>query len=350
MSDDRDAKLTQETPQPGRLDRATFEEQVEPLRRELRLHCYRMLGSPQEAEDLVQETYLRAWRSLDSFAGRGPLRAWLYRIATNACLNALASRKDEHRWLPEQHSPPSEQVPDGDPSTDIPWLVPYPDSLIAGIADEAPNPAVRYETRESVQLAFLAVIQQLPPRQRAALLLCDVLGWSAGETASLLGGSSTSINSVLQRARATLSQRFPEDRTRETSSAQGERALLDRYVRAWEGADTEGFVALLKEDATLAMPPWTYWYRGRDWSRAFFAKAWTVFAGFRLVAIGANCQPAFAFYACKPGDEIFRAHSVQILEIRGGAIASMTKYVKPLGPALFADFGLPLNLPTTSNT
>ena len=346
MSDDRDAKLTEGTPQPDRLDRETFEQQVEPLRRELRLHCYRMLGSPQEAEDLVQETYLRAWRSLDSFVGRGPLRAWLYRIATNACLNALASRKDAHRWLPEQHSPPSEQLPDGDPSTDIPWLAPYPDALLAGIADEAPNPAVRYETRESVQLAFLAVIQQLPPRQRAALLLCDVLGWSADETASLLGGSSTSINSVLQRARATLCQRYPEGRTRGTLPDQGEQALLDRYVRAWEGADAEGFVALLKEDATLAMPPWTHWYRGRDWSRAFFSKAWTAYAGFRLVAIEANCQPAFAFYACKSGEAIFRAHSVQILEIREGAIAAMTKYLKPLGPALFADFGLPLNLQT----
>jgi RNA polymerase sigma-70 factor (ECF subfamily) len=346
MSNERDVKLIQATPQPDRLDRESFEQQVEPLRRELRVHCYRMLGSPQEAEDLVQETYLRAWRSLDSFVGRGPLRAWLYRIATNACLNALASRKGASRWLPEQHSPPSEQLPDGDPSTDIPWLVPYPDSLLAGIADQAPNPAVRYETHESVQLAFLAVIQQLPPRQRAAVLLCDVLGWSAAETASLLGGSSTSINSVLQRARATLSQRYPEGRTPGTSLDQGERALLDRYVRAWEGADAEGFVALLKEDATLAMPPWTHWYRGRDWSRAFFTKAWTAYAGFRLVAIGANGQPAFAFYACKRGEAVFRAHSVQILEIRAGAIAAMTKYVKPLGPALFADFGLPLELQT----
>jgi RNA polymerase sigma-70 factor, ECF subfamily len=341
MSDTRDAKSTQPMPHPDRLDRETFEQQVEPLRRELRLHCYRMVGSPQEAEDLVQETYLRAWRSLDSFVGRGPLRAWLYRIATNACLNALASRKDAQRWLPEQRSLPSEQMPDGDASIDIPWLVPYPDSLLTGVADAAPNPAARYEMRESVQLAFLAVIQQLPPRQRAALLLCDVLGWSAGETASLLGGSPTSINSVLQRARATLSQRYPEDRTRETASDQGERALLDRYVRAWEGADAEGFVALLKEDATLAMPPWTHWYRGRNWSRAFFSKAWAAYAGFRLVAVRANCQPAFAFYACKPGETIFRAHSVQILELREGAIAAMTKYLKPLGPALFADFGLP---------
>ena len=174
---------------------------MEALRREVLLHCYRMVGSPQESEDLVQETFLRAWRSFDSFEGRGPLRAWLYRIATNVCLNSLASRKDARRFLPDQHSPASEEMPDGAPATDIPWLAPYPDSLLAGIADERPNPAARYETRESVQLAFLALIQQLSPRQRAALLLCDVLGWSAAETASLLGGSPTSINSVLQRTR-----------------------------------------------------------------------------------------------------------------------------------------------------
>jgi RNA polymerase sigma-70 factor (ECF subfamily) len=221
----------------------------------------------------------------------------LYRIATNVCLNALASRKDAHRWLPEQRSSASEQMPNREPATDIPWLAPYPDVQM-GIADEAPGPAVRYETRESVQLAFLALIQQLPPRQRAALLLCDVLGWSAAETASLLGGSSASINSVLQRARATLSERYPEGRAR--------------------------------------------WYRGRESIRRFFSMAWTVYGGFRLVPTGANCQPAFAFYSARPGEAIFRAHSLQILEIRGDAIAAMTKYMKPLGPALFVDFGLPL--------
>jgi RNA polymerase sigma-70 factor (ECF subfamily) len=146
-----------------------------------------------------------------------------------------------------------------------------------------------------------------------------------------------------------LSQRYPEGRTRGPSSDQGERALLDRYVRAWEGADAEGFVALLKEDATIAMPPWAHWYRGRDWSRAFFSQAWTAYAGFRLVPIRANCQPAFAFYACKPGETDFRAHSVQILEIRGSAIAAMTKYVSPLAPALFVDFGLPFTLQTSSS-
>jgi RNA polymerase sigma-70 factor, ECF subfamily len=343
MSDNHPSNPPQPTADSNQLDRASFERQVEPLRRELRLHCYRMLGSPHEAEDLVQETYLRAWRSLDSFEGRSSVRSWLYRIATNACLNALASRKYSHRLLPEQRSPPSEQMPSGEPSTDIPWLAPYPDSQLAALADAAPNPAARYEIRESVQLAFLAVIQQLPPRQRAALLLCDVLGWSAAETASLLGGSSASINSVLQRARGMLSVRCPEDRVRTPSASDlGQRELLERYVRAWEGADIQGFVSLLKEDATFAMPPWEYWYRGRDSIRTFFSRAWTAYAGFRLVAVGANCQPAFAFYSCKSGEAIFHAHSVTLLEIRGGVIAAMTKYMKPIGPALFVDFGLPL--------
>lgn len=343
MSDHRKPESTEPTAHPDKLDRKTFEQQAEPLRRELRLHCYRMVGSPQEAEDLVQETFLRAWRSFDSFEGRSSLRAWLYRIATNVCLNALTSRKDAQRFLPEQHSPPTEQMPNGDPATDIPWLAPYPDSLFAGIADAGLNPAARYETRESVQLAFLAVIQQLSPRQRAALLLCDVLGWSVAETASLLGGSPISINSVLQRTRATLSERYPEGRPQGSAAPDiSQRTLLDRYVRAWEGTDLEGFVSLLKEDATYAMPPYRQWYRGRESIRTFFSKVWKSYGGFRLTATGANGQPAFGLYSCKPGEAIFRAHSIQILEIRGDAIAALTMYMKPLGPPLFADFGLPL--------
>lgn len=322
-------------------DRAAFERQLQHLRRELRLHCYRMLGSAAEAEDLVQETYLRAWRSLEGFEGRASVRNWLYRIATNACLNALASRRDAQRFLPDQYSPPTEAMPAGDPSTDLPWLAPYPDTQLAGIVDEAANPAARYEIRESVQLAFLALIQRLPPRQRATLLLCDVLGWSAAETATLLGGSSASINSVLQRARATLSERYPEGRVRGSlASDQGQRELLDRYVRAWEGVDIDGFVSLLREDATFAMPPWKNWYQGRDSIRRFFSKVWKAYGGFRLAATGANCQPAFAIYSSKPGEAIFSAHSIQILDVRDGGIAALTQYVKPLGPPLFTDFGL----------
>jgi len=157
-----------------------FEQLAEPFRREIKLHCYRMLGSLHEAEDLVQETYLRAWRSFDSFEG-GSFRAWLYRIATNACLNAIASRKSIQRWLPDQQGPAAVQTTVGAPATDVAWLEPYPDSNLEGIADDAPNPEARYTSREAVQLAFVATIQQLPPRQRAALLLCDVVGWTATE-------------------------------------------------------------------------------------------------------------------------------------------------------------------------
>ena len=181
--------------QTSERSKETFERLAEPLRREIKLHCYRMLGSLHDAEDLVQETYLRAWRSFEGFEG-GSFRAWLYRIATNACLNALASRKHAQRFLPDQRAPASTQMPDGSPATDVAWLEPYPDSNLEGIADEAPDPEARYTSREAVQLAFVAAIQELPPRQRAALLLCDVLGWAAAEAATLLGGSAASINST----------------------------------------------------------------------------------------------------------------------------------------------------------
>src|SRR5215470_14200844 len=193
-----------ETPHQEQVSRRTnqaFERLAEPFRRELKLHCYRMLGSMHEAEDLVQEAYLRAWRSFDSFEGRGSFRAWLYQIATNACLNALESRRSMQRWLPDQRAPASSEMPDGIAAPDVAWLEPYPDSYLEGIADDAANPEARYASREAVQLAFVAAIQELPPRQRAALLLCDVLGWAAHETATLLGGSTASINSILQRAR-----------------------------------------------------------------------------------------------------------------------------------------------------
>jgi len=260
-------------------------------------------------------------------------------------LNALASRKDHHRLLPHQHSLPTQQMPSGDPPTDITWLAPYPDSKLMGIADEAPGPAARYETHESVQLAFLALIQQLPPRQRAVVLLCDVLGWSAHEVTSLLGGSHASVNSALQRARATLSKRYPEDRPRAASiQDEAQRTLIERYVRAWEGADLDGFVSLLKEDASYAMPPWPLWYQGRDSIRAFLTHVWRGRSGFRLVATGANGQSAFALYNCRPGDPIYRAHSIEVLEIQGDAISALTKYMKPLAQGLFAEFGLPLTL------
>jgi RNA polymerase sigma-70 factor, ECF subfamily len=215
-----------------RSDKA-FERLAEPFRRELKLHCYRMLGSVHQAEDVVQETYIRAWSSFGSFEGRGSFRAWLYQIATNACLNALASRKNGRRWLPEQRAPATAEMPNGTPAPEVVWLEPYPDSNLEGVADDAPNPEARFASREAVQLAFVATIQELPPRQRAVLLLCDVLGWPAAEAATLLGGSTASVNSALQRARETLAKRYPNGRppvAPRPSPAQ--QKLLARYLQA----------------------------------------------------------------------------------------------------------------------
>ena len=324
-------------------DRDAFRRLAEPYRRALQLHCYRMLGSFQDAEDLVQETFLRAWSRLDGFRGRGSFRNWLYRIATNACLDVLASRASHRRVLPETLGPPSDRMPEGGPATDIPWLEPYPDAALEGVADAAPGPDARYEMREAIQLAFVAAIQHLPPRQRAVLLLCDVLSWSAAESARMLKTSVASVNSALQRARATLEKRLPAAHSgTQPPMHDGERALLERYVRAWERADLDGFVELLREDAVYRMPPFQQWYFGRGAIRAFFSTAWRSYAGFRLVPTRANRQPAFAVYCRSRKDPEWRAHSIQVLTIKGGSIDTLTKF---LSPPLFRAFGLPADLP-----
>jgi RNA polymerase sigma-70 factor, ECF subfamily len=324
----------------------TFERLAEPHRREIKLHCYRMLGSLHEADDLVQDTYLRAWRSFDSFDPGGSFRAWLYKIATNACLNALASRKRVQRWLPDHRAPPTTQMPDGKPAADVAWLEPYPDAELVAVADEAPNPEARYAADESVQLAFVAAIQYLPPRQRAVLLLCDVLGWAASEAAALLGGSTASINSALQRARDTLATRYADRAPsvhRRADAAQKE--LLARYLEAWEGLDLGNFVALLKEDATYTMPPLPQWYAGREGIRTFFEWAFKLYAGFRLVPMQANRQPAFAAYSRSTPEVSWTAHSIQVLTLEEGGISRLTLFAKPDSPRLFEAFGLPLILP-----
>jgi RNA polymerase sigma-70 factor, ECF subfamily len=328
-----------------------FEELAEPFRRELKVHCYRMLGSLHEAEDLVQETYLRAWRSFDTFEGpRSSFRAWLYRIATNACLDALASRKHAQRLLPDQRAPATAEMPDGRPATDVEWLEPYPDSDLERVADDAPNPEARYTSRQAMQLAFVAVIQQLPPRQRAVLLLCDVLGWSAAEAATLLGGSIASVNSALQRARETLAKRYPDGRPPAALPPNpAQQQLLGRYLRAWEGLDLDSFVSLLKEDATYTMPPLPQWYAGREAIHTFFGWAWKLYGGFRMVPIAANQQPAFAAYSRTGADAPWTAHSIQLLSLEQDKISRLTLFAKPAGPRLFHAFGLPLGLPDAAD-
>jgi RNA polymerase sigma-70 factor (ECF subfamily) len=324
-----------------------FERLAEPFRRELKVHCYRMLGSVHDADDLVQETYLRAWRHFNSFEPGTSLRAWLYRIATNACLNALASRKSGRRLLPSQLGAATTGMP-GAPATDIAWLEPIPDSDLSGVADEAPSPEARYVSREAVQLAFVATLQQLPPRQRAAVLLCDVLGWAASEAATLLGNSTASINSALQRARDTLDKRYPEGRPQVTQRLDAANVkLLDRYLRAWESHDVDAFVELLKEDASVTMPPWREWFVGREAVRSFFAMVWKTCAGLRLVPTAANGQPAFAVYEKNALDGTWNAHSIHVLTPDHGAIGALTLFVEP---QLFHAFALPLILPAIASS
>jgi RNA polymerase sigma-70 factor (ECF subfamily) len=327
-----------------------FARLAEPYRREIKLHCYRMLGSLFEAEDLVQETYLRAWRGFDGFAG-GSFRAWLYRIATNACLDVLASRKDVRRLLPDREIPAATVVgmPQGAPPPDIAWLEPYPDFELEGLADDALNPEARYAAHEAVQLAFLAAIQHLPPRQRAVLLMCDVLGWAAAEAAALLGGSTASVNSALQRARETLARHYPQGRPSVAPRPNpDEQKLLARYLRAWEAHDLDSFMALLKEDATFTMPPWAQWYAGREAIGSFVSLAWQACGGLRLVPTAANGQSAFAVYQRTGADGQWVAHAIQVLTLADDKIAAMTVFVPPTGPRLFVPFGLPPTLPAAA--
>jgi RNA polymerase sigma-70 factor (ECF subfamily) len=303
-----------------------------------------MLGSIHDADDMVQETLLRAWRGIARFEERASLRSWLYRIATNTCLNALASRASASRILPATDVPPPPGMPGPAPSTEVAWLEPYPDTALEGIPDTAPGPDARYELRESVRLAFIAAIQLLPPRQRAVLLLRDVLGWSAAEAARMLDTSVASVNSALQRARGVLEKRLAKAPSQRDVPTDAQQALLERYVRAWEQVDVAAFVAILREDAVFTMPPWPHWYRGREAIGAFFT--WTARPGghapFRLVPTAANGQPAFAFYGrWSGGGAEWRAHSLQVLDVEGDRVVTMTSFVTP---SLFASFRLPETL------
>jgi RNA polymerase sigma-70 factor, ECF subfamily len=321
------------------LSKADFAAAAETHRRALKLHCYRMLGSLHEAEDAVQETMLRAWRGFDDFEARASIKNWLYRIATNAALNMVASRSKRGRMMPAQLGGPSTERPQGRPDADALWVEPYPDSELESLPDPAAGPDARYELRESIRLAFITAIQQLPPRQRAALLLADVLGWSAIEVAAVLDASVASVNSALQRARAKLAT-LDRDARQAPIADEHQRSLLERYVRAWESADLERFVALLKEDAVYSMPPWREWYKGRGSIGDFFGAVWPAYRGFRLAPVGANLQPAFALYSlCAEGR--WNAHSLQLLSLDKDGIATLTMFMQPLAQGLFPAFQLP---------
>jgi RNA polymerase sigma-70 factor, ECF subfamily len=314
-------------------DEAAFTALTERYRRELQVHCYRMLGSLEDAEDLVQETFLRAWRNRRSFQGRSSFRAWLYRIATNACLDALEGRP---RLAQSAQANPAE----------IPWLQPYPDQLLEGIAPSDEQPDAVVVAKETIELAYLVAVQHLAPRPRAVLILRDVLGWSAKETAALLDASVAAVNSALQRARAALKEHLPRRRTEWVAGAdpsEEERALLQRYVDASERGDGDALVELLREDARFTMPPEPTVVVGREKVVAFWVEGGfgsDSFGHFRCVLTRANTQPAVACYLRRPGESEYRALALDVLRIEEGAVAEVTTFV----PDVFPAFGLPQTL------
>ena len=330
-----------------RGDSRSFSELTEPFRRELQVHCYRILGSLHEAEDMVQETMLRAWKRLDTYEGRASFRSWLYKIATNACLDALDQRRSR-RLLPSQCSPaadPHTQI--ALPSPELIWLEPIPDEWLGD--SSALNPEARYTKSESVSLAFLTALQALPPRQRAVLILRDVLDFSANETAEVLELTIPSVNSALHRARTTLSQNYEAGERRVSPGSQTDARtqwLLDHFVKAWENADVDGLVALLKEDAALAMPPSPSWFQGREAIRVFVAATvfsdGGMFAGraanrWRLLRTNANGCPAFGIYQQTDANR-YHAFGIHVLEVEGDQLSQLTSFIDPSLPARF---GLP---------
>ncbi|HEY4025852.1 MAG TPA: RNA polymerase subunit sigma-70, partial [Candidatus Dormibacteraeota bacterium] len=272
-------------------DQEAFRQLVEPHRRELCLHCYRILGSLHDAEDALQDTLLAAWQGLRGFEGRSSFRTWLYRIATTRSLNAVRSRG--RRPATEPAMPPGD-LPEPTRRGEVPWLEPFPDRLLEGLADSAPGPDARYEAKEAVSLAFVTALQLLPPRQRAVVILRDVLGFHAAEVAQILESTTESVTSALKRARATLQRQLPTDGDQEPAPhSQAERELVERFSRAFAAGDVDGVVALLAEDVRLAMPPVPFEWLGSEVAGGFFGAIWTALGSPpRLVATRANGQPA----------------------------------------------------------
>src|SRR4051794_23805932 len=304
--------------------------ELEQHRRELTAHCYRMLGSPFEAEDAVQETLLRAWKSLDRFEGRSSLRSWLYRIATNVCLDQLEG--SQRRARPMDLGPAGEPVIENLGTPEVPWLQPVPDSLVA-------DPAETVASRETIRLAFVAALQHLPPRQRAVLILCEVLRWQASEVAELLDTSVASVNSALQRARATIAQAELDASEAPAEPDAADRELLDRYVKAFEAYDIDALTALIHEDAEQNMPPFDLWLRGRDNIFTWWMGPGIGCAGSRMIPVGtANGTAAFGQY--KPSEDGgYEPWALQVIETSNGRISDMTFFLDT--ERVFPLFGLP---------
>jgi RNA polymerase sigma-70 factor (TIGR02960 family) len=320
-------------------DDDAFRELTEPYRRELHVHCYRMLGSFQDAEDALQDTLLAAWRGLETFEGRAAVRTWLYRIATNRCLNALrsASRRPAKEW-----DIPGIEPPEPTRLGEVVWLEPYPDALLAGALDMPLGPEARYEQTESISLAFVTALQVLPARQRAVLILREVLGYRADEVAGMLDSTVESVNSALKRARATLDRRLPaaDGEAPPAADSSAERALVERFVRAYESGDVDALVALLTADVCVSMPPVPLEYQGLEVVARFYASTIRT-RTYDLVPTRANGQVAFGAYLRAPGGGVSRGTGLLVLTLRGDRICALTRFDNDVLPA----FGLPRSLP-----
>jgi RNA polymerase sigma-70 factor (ECF subfamily) len=321
-------------------DGDAFDQLIEPYRRELQVHCYRMLGSFQDAEDALQETLMGAWQGLRGFEGRSSLRTWLYRIATNRCLNA---RRSVSRRKAKEWDVPGVEPPEPTRIGEVPWLQPYPDALLEGAIDAPPTPEARYEQNEAISLAFVTALQLLPPRQLAVLVLRDVLGFHASEVAEMLDSTLESVTSALKRARANLELKLPsagDQQTPAPANSPAEDAVVAKFVAAYESSDLAALVALLTDDVFVSMPPLPFEYEGREAAARLVASIFGSGRKFHLIPTRANGQPALGAYVRAP-DGTMHGAGLFVLTLTGGAICSMTRFESAVLPW----FGLPRSLP-----